>query len=174
MKPIIICIVGLSGSGKTTASIILGEHFGWMPIVSYTTRPMRTGEIDGVEHWFVTPQQKPNKTKICAYTQFGGYEYWTTWDQFLSLFPNTYVIDEKGLIDLMSCESSPFPFKLITVRIEREDLSGIDEKRKTRDTERIYLPDEMFDYVIHNDGSVERFKEKIYRMAFDIIKNTQL
>lgn len=39
MKPLIICIVGASGSGKTTASMMLQKHFGWIAIASYTTLP---------------------------------------------------------------------------------------------------------------------------------------
>lgn len=35
MKPLIICIVGASGSGKTTASMILQQQLGWTAIVSY-------------------------------------------------------------------------------------------------------------------------------------------
>ena len=106
MKPIIICIVGASGSGKTTASLMLQKQFGWEAIVSYTTRPMREGETNGVDHWFVTPDQKPREGEMCAYTKFGDYEYWTTWNQFQSLFPCVYVIDEKGLINLQSKEES--------------------------------------------------------------------
>lgn len=64
---------------------------------------------------------------MCAYTQFGGYEYWTEWNQFLTLFPSVYVIDEKGLVDLQSKQSSSFPFDLVTITIKRDNLEGIDE-----------------------------------------------
>ena len=95
----IIALVGDSGSGKTFASQYLQEKFGWNAIVSYTTRPMRKGEVNGRDHWFVKSLQVPPKSKMCAYTKFGGYEYWTEWNQFQTLFNCVYVIDEKGLID---------------------------------------------------------------------------
>ncbi len=170
MKPVIICIVGASGSGKTTASMILQKQFGWNAIVSYTTRPMRQGEKNGVDHWFVKSSQVPDKSKICAYTKFGGYEYWTEWNQFMTLFPCVYVIDEKGLIDLQSKESSPFPFTLITIKINRDNLSDIEEKRKERDSERIQIPDECYDYIINNNGSMEQFRLSLYLTAKCIIQ----
>lgn len=170
MKPLIICIVGASGSGKTTASMILQQQFGWNAIVSYTTRPMRKGEINGKDHWFVKNSQVPPRNKMCAYTQFGGYEYWTEWNQFLTLFPSVYVIDEKGLIDLQSKEQSPFSFNLITIKIKRSNLQGIDEERKERDNERIHIPDELYDYIIENDGSMEAFRTSLYLTAQCIIQ----
>ena len=76
-KTNVIAIVGDSGSGKTYASMYLQMKFKWKAIVSYTTRPMREEEIQGREHWFVQPSNVPPKDKMCAYTIFGGYEYWT-------------------------------------------------------------------------------------------------
>lgn len=170
MKPLIICIVGVSGSGKTTASMMLQQQFGWNAIVSYTTRPMRKGEKNGRDHWFVKQDQIPPKNRMCAYTQFGGYEYWTEWSQFLTLFPSVYVIDEKGLVDLQSKQSSSFPFDLVTIKIKRDNLEGIDEKRKERDNERIHIPDEVYDYVINNNGSMEEFRASLYLTAQCIIQ----
>lgn len=170
MKPLIICIVGASGSGKTTASMMLQQQFGWNAIVSYTTRPMRKGEKNGRDHWFVKQDQMPPKNQMCAYTQFGGYEYWTEWNQFLTLFPSVYVIDEKGLVDLQSKQSSSFPFDLVTITIKRDNLEGIDEKRKERDNERIHIPDEVYDYVINNNGSMEEFRASLYLTAQCIIQ----
>lgn len=170
MKPLIICIVGASGSGKTTASTILQQQFGWNAIVSYTTRPKRRGEINGKDHWFVHKDQVPPKRRMCAYTVFGGYEYWTEWNQFVTLFPSVYVIDEKGLINLQSHETLPFPFTLVTIKIKRDNLEGIDEKRKERDNERIDLPDELYDYIIENNGSIEEFRASLYLTAQCIIQ----
>lgn len=170
MKPLIICIVGASGSGKTTASMILQQQFGWNAIVSYTTRPMRKGEIDGKDHWFVKASQIPPKNKMCAYTKFGGYEYWTEWEQFMTLFPSVYVIDEKGLIYLQSQETTPFPFDFITIKIKRDNLQEIDSERKERDAERTHLPEELYDYIIDNNGSIEEFRASLYLTAQSIIQ----
>lgn len=169
MKKVVIALVGESGSGKTLASWYLQETFGWNTVVSYTTRPMRAGEKNGHDHWFVDETQVPPKSKMCAYTQFGGYEYWTKWEQFECECPSVYVIDEKGLIDLMSKEQSPFSFRLVTIKITRDNKTGIDKDRLERDRDRVILPNEFYDYIINNDGSLEQFRTSLYLTAKSII-----
>ena len=60
MKPVIIAIVGRSGSGKTYMAEFLRKKMNIPTIVSYTTRRKRPGETDGVEHFaivFITIEQ---------------------------------------------------------------------------------------------------------------------
>lgn len=162
MKPTIICLVGDSGSGKTLASLYLQQVFDWKAIVSYTTRPMREGETDGIDHWFVDSSRVPEQRKICAYTVFGNYQYWTEWKQFFDNNVNVYVIDEKGLINLRSKEQTPFAFNLVTIKVNRKNKNGIDENRMNRDNERVTIPDDFYDYVVNNDYSIEAFKATLY------------
>lgn len=49
----LITITGPSGAGKDTVARMLSDFVGYKVICSYTTRPKREGEIDGVEHHFV-------------------------------------------------------------------------------------------------------------------------
>ncbi len=162
MKPTIVCLVGDSGSGKTFASMHLQEVLGWNTIVSYTTRKKRDGETNGKEHWFVTDNDVPAQKNMCAYTVFGGYQYWTEWEQFRKDKVNVYVIDEKGLIDLQAKEQTPFSFNLITIKIKRQHKDGIDEQRIARDKERVNIPDDLYDYVVNNDYSIEAFRATLY------------
>lgn len=173
MKKKIIAIVGESGSGKTFASLYLQEKFGWNAIVSYTTRPMRKGEVNGRDHWFVESSQVPPKSKMCAYTQFGGYEYWTEWSQFQTSPYCVYVIDEKGLADLMAKEQAPISFHLVTIKIKRNKKDGISQARQARDKERITLSDDFYDYVINNNESLEAFRASLYLTAQCIIQKEQ-
>lgn len=162
MNPTIICLVGDSGSGKTLASLYLQQVFDWKAIVSYTTRPMREGETNGIDHWFVDPSLVPEQSKMCAYTVFGNYQYWTEWKQFFDNNVNVYVIDEKGLINLRSKEQTPFAFNLVTIKVNRKNKNGIDENRMNRDNERVTIPDDFYDYVVNNDYSIEAFKATLY------------
>lgn len=54
----IFCLMGKSSSGKDTLFRNIKEHFKeqLMPIVSYTTRPMRAGERQGEEYHFINEE----------------------------------------------------------------------------------------------------------------------
>ena len=51
----IFCLMGKSSSGKDTIFKELNEdkELNLKPIVSYTTRPKRINESDGVEYFFI-------------------------------------------------------------------------------------------------------------------------
>lgn len=161
----IICIVGGSGSGKTTLSIKLKDVLNIPYICSYTTRPMRAGETNGVEHIFVRKEDMPDKEDMLAYTEFGGHHYWTTFSQLDISDVWTYVIDEKGLIEMRE-RVKDNQFKIVTVKVNRSDLSGIDQSRKDRDNDRVVIPDEEYDLVINNNRKpmdmVNTFIDKFY------------
>ena len=54
----IYCVMGKSSSGKDTVYKELKEQYKeFRLIVPYTTRPIREGEKDGVEYYFVDPEQ---------------------------------------------------------------------------------------------------------------------
>lgn len=147
-KPTIICLVGASGSGKTALSLHLDQHYYIHNICSYTTRPMRTGETNNVEHKFVTDIDYINETpdNILAYTLYGGYHYWTTHSQVRPGF-NVYVIDKRGLDEFKNKWSDKYD--IISVLIERSDRDDIDEERKLRDIENPTAGE--YDIVITNN-----------------------
>lgn len=90
------CIIGASGSGKTTITSKLEELYGLISIQSYTTRKPRFRNERG--HIFITKpafDKLPNKI---AYTKFADNEYCATVDQVNNC--NLYVIDPKGVEEL--------------------------------------------------------------------------
>ncbi|MBO7715540.1 MAG: hypothetical protein J6S85_18400, partial [Methanobrevibacter sp.] len=44
----IVILMGMSSVGKDTVREVLENKYGYKNIVSYTSRPMRVGEIEGV------------------------------------------------------------------------------------------------------------------------------
>ena len=151
-KPIIIAIVGASGSGKTTLSLHLQATLGIPALCSYTTRPMRPGEINGREHWFVDFNY-PIPKRPLAYTFFGGHHYWTDPKQITSAV-TSYVIDERGLLELMEDWSDSF--EIIALLIKRSH-NDVDADRKKRDKGRIVIPEESYNLVLFNDDTLDRF-----------------
>lgn len=145
-RDIIVCIVGESGSGKTSLALHLAEKHGVPTICSYTTRPKRDGEVSGVDHYFVDEWSVPSQAFMLAHTVFGGHEYWTEFDQVRHRV-QTYVIDEKGLLDLRRRFS--YKYRILAVHVERPD-NPTDEKRKDRDRERVELDPWHFNTFITN------------------------
>lgn len=153
-KTMIIAIVGASGSGKTTLSMYLEAEAGIKPICSYTTRPMRSGEVNGREHWFVD-STRPIPEKPLAYTFFGGHHYWTEIDQLKNQTVCSYVVDERGLKELKA--KSGEDYDVVSVYVRRPDTTGIDPCRIERDADREVLSQDEYDIVLTNVGPLDFF-----------------
>lgn len=52
-----IILVGESASGKSSIEKCLVEDYGYTKIVSYTTRPPRANEIDGIDYHFISTEK---------------------------------------------------------------------------------------------------------------------
>jgi len=153
MKKKIILIVGASGSGKTTLVKYLNEKHGYPFVASYTTRAMRPGETDGVEHTFVTEKDVPEKSEMLAYTFFGGNHYWATHEQIEDI-PTLYTIDEDGIRFFKSNHGDKYD--IFTVYINRE-FNDVDEERKRRDADRRLLDESEYDLILNNNGDLDTF-----------------
>lgn len=145
----LITITGPSGAGKDLVARFVEEFSGVKPLCSYTTRPMREGEKNGREHYFVSECCVP-KEEMLAYTVYGGYEYWTTVNQIKDVA--TYIIDEEGIASLQKHHPEIETIKLYIdaskdVRIAR----GVSLERISRDEHRPTLHPETYDYIIRNE-----------------------
>lgn len=105
----IICLVGASGTGKTSIAYALKEKYGYNVIESYTTRPPRyEGEkghtfVDEFkEGWdsFLWLDGKLLPENVIAYNKYHDYEYWATRDQYQGKGVSIYVVDIPGAIML--------------------------------------------------------------------------
>ena len=148
-KPLIICIIGESGVGKTMVSDYFKYEYGVNMIESYTDRPRRTPHEKG--HTFVSHNQmeKIMTRPMLAHTEFGGYSYCCLVDDIQSY--NTYVIDEFGFKHLRDTYWEDYD--IYSIRIHRDKdkrIESVGQERVGRDEGRFTMKDAEFDYVIHN------------------------
>lgn len=106
-----VFLIGETNSGKDTLATWLTEksghypEFNLNPIVSYTDRPERPYETNGVEHFFITPEESEYMLKYCnhmivAKTEIGDgkggvYHYFGVVNEIID-GANLYVIDPNG------------------------------------------------------------------------------
>ena len=90
---------------------------GFEEVISYTTRPKRTHEFEGKEHYFITNEQATEimKTKeVVAKTKIGEYIYFTTLDEIKN--KDIYIIDPNGIRYLKTCNyADQFIFQTIYI-----------------------------------------------------------
>ena len=89
-------IIGKSSSGKDTIYKKLLRETSLKPIVPYTTRPMREGEMEGVNYFFVSSvEEMKSRGKIIesrSYnTKLGVWTYATVDDGQIDLSTNSYL-----------------------------------------------------------------------------------
>ena len=162
----LITITGPSGAGKDTVARMLSEMGGYKVLCSYTTRPKREGEIDGVEHYFVETCNVP-RDKMLAYTQYGGYEYWVTIDQVKD--KSIYVIDEDGLKYLCKRFTDIELFKIcVSARENTRLYRGVSQERIDRDKQRELMPLSFYDAVIFNNGTLSELRDEVQRVRYMI------
>ena len=162
----LITITGPSGAGKDTVARMLSEMSGYKVLCSYTTRPKRDGEVDGWQHYFVEKCDVPHD-KMLAYTQYGGYEYWTTIDQVKD--KAIYVIDEDGLKALCEKFQDIELFKICVAARERTRLyRGVSQERMDRDKQRKLMPLSFYDAVIFNNDSLSVLRDEVQRVRYMI------
>lgn len=74
----LIILLGKSGSGKTTAAQIFSTVEGRRKIIQYTTRPIRNGEINGVDYNFISNEvfnQMKSNNEFLDTTCYNGWQY---------------------------------------------------------------------------------------------------
>jgi len=71
----IIILIGESASGKSTLEKELVNR-GFNKIISYTTRPIRQGEKDGVDYHYISEEEFLNKLNNGFFAEYTIYNSW--------------------------------------------------------------------------------------------------
>lgn len=129
----IIAIIGKTSSGKDTAAKYLHNKYGLDMVVSHTTRPMRTYETNGKEHWFDTKSEFDNflkNNKIIAYTKndMTGIEYAAVLSKEELSKNMIYIINPDG-IDWMHKNAPDINILSIYIDLNEEEIINRGIKR---------------------------------------------
>lgn len=71
-----IILVGESASGKSSIEKNLVEKYGFNKIVSYTTRPPREGEIEGIDYYYISKSEFHRLKEQGFFAEVGYYNGW--------------------------------------------------------------------------------------------------
>jgi len=101
-----IVLVGNTASGKTTLSHYL-ESRGYRRILTYTTRPMRKGEVNGVDYHFLSTEDFEKKlidgffAEFTFYNaEFGSCYYGSAVEDYRAVGNTVIVVNPIGVISL--------------------------------------------------------------------------
>lgn len=176
-----IILTGKSCSGKDT---ILKEltKLGYQKIITYTTRPPRKKEIDGLSYNFITEKdflEKITNNFFAEYDAFhsveGEWFYGSSKDSYFNSQDKAIILTPKGISQI---KVSGFTnFKVFYIDAPEEIIKERLEKRgdKKEEAERRMLKDDMdfigisqiTDYTILNDGKYSpEFLAKIINMGY--------
>ena len=174
-----IVLVGPSASGKSSVAKYIADHSDYKQIVTYTTRPMRDGEVDGVDYHFVSLSDFESMKNKNFFLEVAEYNNWWYGSAKIDYTPDKIaVLTPKGLrkLKLESPKIGLFSsFLIFTKRrnrlikmLERGDDIEEAYRRNISDVGMFDGVEDEVDCVIHNDNyekSVAKVGEEILRWA---------
>ena len=154
-KAFVLCIIGRTCTGKDTLARALIEHTNLDMLVSYTTRPKRNSETDGVEHYFITEEEYLDnyvtKPKL-AYTEINGYRYFTLEESIKPGKKYIYIIDPNGYLNSFVSKSHSFDYMSIYLR-----ANFFERRRRYLDREHSYGEDKIQEFYQRHKAEHEQF-----------------
>ena len=102
----IIALIGEAGSGKDRImkEVLAAAPDRFNEIISCTTRPMREGEVEGVNYYYLTGKQFTDKViadQMLETSGFNGWYYGTSYDSLSADKPNIGVFNPQGIRSLL-------------------------------------------------------------------------
>lgn len=146
-----LVIVGSSASGKTKIVQELIKTYHMEKLVTYTTRPMRIGEVDGKDYHFINKDEFEKKIKenfFIEYVEYNNNYYGTS---FSDLSPNKVVILEpqglkhyltvtRNLVTVVFLKTSP---EVLRIRMLNRGDNYDDVMRRVNNDQTVFNKDVM-------------------------------
>lgn len=169
----IVVVSGPSGAGKTT---VLRRLLASCPVplvasVSATTRPPRVGEVDGVDYYFLTPEEFERRRRrgdfIECFRVFGkGYWYGTLRSEVTpSLQAGKWVlleIDVQGALAVMRQFSDA-----VTIFLRPASLEELERRLRGRGTENEEAVQDRLNQARKEIAQAERYRYQVVNDSVD-------
>lgn len=176
-----IVLAGASASGKTEVAKELAKKYGITKVITTTTRPMRIGEVNGRDYFFVSKEQFEmmiQDGRFVEYTFYNDNLYGSTKDQISS--NKCVVIDPAGLRAYLSLNDSGIVtffldtteetrFKRMLSRGDKEELA----KNRIEHDRQAFKPENIADVDYHintENHNIEEVADIIYSKYQEILK----
>ncbi len=172
----VYCVLGRTGSGKSTVTKEAANKLNMKVLKSYTTRQRRENETDeNCDHTFISPDEvEKYRNDMIAYTERVGYCSFATKQQLLD--NDFYIINPTGYYEL-KLKTKDMDVELVTimVNVPYNDLRQRAKKRGDYDAwQANYIKESeefssfeksnLIDYFVLNDRSIEESVAKMVRI----------
>lgn len=160
----IIALIGKAGSGKDTMMHrVLERNPNLHEIVSCTTRPRREGEVEGVNYFYLTPEQFGDKVlhdEMLEATCFNDWFYGTSYESLRSDVTNIGVFNPAGIESLLGRRDvvvhvfyvTASPKNRLLRQLNREKDPDVEEIIRRYKADEIDFADLGFEYeVLYNE-----------------------
>ena len=176
----IIILIGESGAGKSSIEKELVNKYNYEKIVSYTTRPPRPDEKDGVDYKFLNDDEFDclHESDFFAETSdYNGWKYGTAWRDYephhnhkvVVLTPNGMrrIKFSQKIETICFYISVPRRDRLIAILQRGDDIEEA-YRRNLSDVGQFDGVEHEADYIFYNDGYTKTVGEAVK----EIVTNT--
>ena len=175
-----LILIGPSASGKTEVVKKLISDYNMKKFVTYTSRPMRPGEIKDKDYHFLTKEEfvkKINESFFLEYVEYNGNYYGTSYEGMDT--DKVVILEPSGLKHYIKHARENIKICYITcdkeIREKRMIKRGdsLDNIKKRLISDEVIFNDELYDladWVIHDtDYTLEELTQKVYDLYKEYI-----
>lgn len=152
-----IILLGKTASGKDTIVNYLVNNLGYKKLITYTTRPMRPGEVQNLQYHFISEEDFKKKISHgffleykTYHTEFGDWYYGSAMDDYKKTDDKTVVIlTPEGYLDLLwkvkNIKHDAIYIKVDLSELQQRLIKRGDDKREAE--RRLVHDNKDFEYV---------------------------
>lgn len=167
------CIIGKTGSGKTTITKNVADKLNKKILKSYTTRNRRNNETDeNADHTFIIPDEvEQYRADMVAYTDRVGYYSFATKQQLMDA--DFYIINPSGYYELQTNTKDmdirlvaiyiTTPIRILENRVKKRGDFETWKENYINESEEFshFEKSNMIDYRMLNDRDIDVATEKL-------------